>query len=586
MNKRVNYILLFAFCGILYSCFPDKKNISEKNPVVYSKNIERTVISPARIVWLSDSSNVINANLLLNKRNSQADLFNNTFCKLVNRNGKQTSILVDYGKELHGGLQIVTGRWETTSPLNIRVRFGESVSEAMSELGGEKNATNDHAIRDWKLKVPWLGSVEIGNTGFRFVRIDFLDEDAELLIKELNAIFVLRDIPYLGSFKSNDERLNKIWETGAYTVHLNMQEYLWDGIKRDRLVWVGDMYPEVKTILSVFGCNELIPKSLDLIKEKTPLPQWMNGISSYSMWWLLIQYQWYLNSGDWEYLNSQSEYIFGLLEQMEEYIDENGCEKLNGNRFLDWPTSEDETAIHAGLQSMMVMSFTAGNKIATELGKADKAQHYTNIVNKLIMCKPDSASRKAAGALMALSGLEDPVEINEKLLSINQLNDISTFYGYYVLDAMALAGNYDGALNIIRNYWGAMLDLGATTFWEDFDIKWTKNAACIDEMLPEGKTDVHATYGNYCYKGLRHSLCHGWASGPTAWLSEYVLGVKVLEPGCTKVKIEPHLGNLQWVEGNYPTPFGVIKIRHEKRNDGTINSKITAPKGIVWEYND
>ena len=94
----------------------------------------------------------------------------------------------------------------------------------------------------------------------------------------------MRDIPYLGTFKSNDERLNKIWETGAYTVHLNMQEYLWDGIKRDRLVWVGDMHPEVMTILAVFGANEVVPKSLDFIAEITPSNEWMNGISSYSMW--------------------------------------------------------------------------------------------------------------------------------------------------------------------------------------------------------------------------------------------------------------------------------------------------------------
>ena len=52
----------------------------------------------------------------------------------------------------------------------------------------------------------------------------------------------------------------------SYTVHLNMQEYLWDGIKRDRLVWVGDMHPEVMTIHTVFGENEVVRKSLDFAK--------------------------------------------------------------------------------------------------------------------------------------------------------------------------------------------------------------------------------------------------------------------------------------------------------------------------------
>ncbi|MFQ9800205.1 MAG: alpha-L-rhamnosidase C-terminal domain-containing protein [Clostridia bacterium] len=44
-----------------------------------------------------------------------------------------------------------------------------------------------------------------------------------------------------------------------------------------------------------------------------------------------------------------------------------------------------------------------------------------------------------------------------------------------------------------------------------------------------------------------------------------MLGVQILEPGCRKVAIRPQLGDLQWVEGAYPTPYGNIWIRHEKR---------------------
>ena len=181
---------------------------------------------------------------------------------------------------------------------------------------------------------------------------------------------------------------------------------------------------------------------------------------------------------------------------------------------------------------------------------------------------------------MVLSGLEDAQKINKTLLSVNPTEGISTFYGYYVLQARANAGDYQGAMDVIRKYWGGMLDLGTTTFWEDFEMRWLENAGRIDEVTPEGKVDVHAAYGGYCYIGLRHSLCHGWASGPTSWLSQYVLGITILEPGCKKVKIEPHLGDLKWVEGTYPTPLGVIWVRHEKQTDGSIKSDIKAPKGI------
>ena len=106
----------------------------------------------------------------------------------------------------------------------------------MSDIGGKQNATNEHSLRDFIIEVPWLRSVEVGETGFRFLRVDVVEANEDAPIKLIDAAFVYRDIPYLESFESNDKRLNKIWITGAYTVHLNMQNYLWDGIKRDRLV--------------------------------------------------------------------------------------------------------------------------------------------------------------------------------------------------------------------------------------------------------------------------------------------------------------------------------------------------------------
>ena len=65
-----------------------------------------------------------------------------------------------------------------------------------------------------------------------------------------------------------------------------------------------------------------------------------------------------------------------------------------------------------------------------------------------------------------------------------------------------------------------------------------------------------------------------------------MLGVKIVEPGCKAVKIEPNLGGLEWVEGTVPTPYGVIKVRHEKQADGKIKSKIEVPKGVKVVANE
>jgi len=580
-SLSTTYFIFVVFLFTVTVCNGHTKRSGDPVKKENRNVLSRQYLAPAKISWKSDLSNkyIVNSERLLLKGNGQADLVAQDLCLLKGGDKQNTSIILDFGREIQGGIQIVTGMYTNQKPIKVRIIFGESVSEAMSSTSGS-TATNDHAIRDFEILLPWLGKIEVGNSGFRFAKIELLDSDRELKLKEVRAISVLRDIPYLGSFKSNDERLNQIWQTGAYTVQLNMQDYLWDGIKRDRLVWVGDMHPEVMTILSVFGNNEVVPKSLDLIRDITILPEYMNGISSYSMWWVLINYQWYMNNGDLEYLKKNQDYIYNLLNMLEKKIDADGKEILDGTRFLDWPTSPNQEAIHAGLQSMMIMTFDAGVKIANILGNKDKATQFKNTIQLLKKHVPDSNGNKAGGALLALSGLEDAQKINKTLLSVNPTEGISTFYGYYVLQARAFAGDYQGAMEVIRKYWGGMLDLGATTFWEDFDMQWLKNAGRIDEITPEGKVDVHATYGDYCYKGFRHSLCHGWASGPTSWLSEHVLGISILEPGCKKVKIEPHLGDLKWVEGTYPTPLGVIWVRHEKLTDGSIKSEIKAPKGI------
>jgi hypothetical protein len=146
---------------------------------------------------------------------------------------------------------------------------------------------------------------------------------------------------------------------------------------------------------------------------------------------------------------------------------------------------------------------------------------------------------------------------------------------------MAKAGDYEGAMDMIRTFWGAMLDLGATTFWEDFNIDWLReDVAPIDELVPPGKKDIHGDFGAYCYTGFRHSLCHGWASGPTAWLSNHVLGVEVVEPGCKVLRIVPHLGDLDWAEGTFPTPYGEVRISHRKTAGGKVDTSIKAPKSV------
>ena len=605
---KLTVLLVAAITASACTTMPDKKQTSVSESTLYLPNsfgsdtanirkdkMTRIYMAPKQIKWTSSNESVKEPERLLKISTGQADIFGSGMCQLINKDGKNASIILDFGREIHGGLKMVISSCSPAKTPLFRLRFGESLTETCSQLNTKslvetgsreimdlKNntATNDHAVRDMEFTMPYYGQMEIGSTGFRFVRIDLLTPDIVVNLKEVNAIFRYKNIPYLGSFKCDNSRLNDIWETGAYTVHLNMQEYIWDGIKRDRLIWLGDMHPETSTISAVFGDDDSFYSSMDLATQQYPLPNWLNGMSAYSMWYLIIQHDWYMQNGNLDFIKKHKDYITGLVELFDSKIDSEGNDDLGGGRFLDWPSSPNTDGVWSGYRALLVWALKDGAKLCRILGDENHAKQSESIIERLNKNVKDPNNLKQAAALMAVADLIDAEKASKDYLLVGGAKGFSTFYGYYMLEALAKAGHYSEAMDIISQFWGGMLDLGATTFWEDFNMDWTENCGRIDEFVPEGKKDIHGDFGAYCYPGFRHSFCHGWASGPTAWMSHHVLGVEILEPGCKTVRIVPHLGNLKWAEGTYPTPYGLINIRHEAQPDGTVKSAIKAPNGV------
>ena len=548
---------------------------------LHKDKLDRAFIYPQRVVWTSSATAVKGSEVLLEEGNGQVPSPSGRHCRMQNRGDDKASIILDYGRELHGGLKLCL-RWGHRYPSLVRIRFGESVGETCSEpvdtawLMG--HSTNDHAMRDYVMKVPRDGSIEIGNTGFRFVRIDVLEPDGIVAIQEAPAILRYRDIPYVGSFRCSDERLDRIWQTGAYTVHLNMQEYLWDGIKRDRLVWAGDMGTEIRTIAAVFGAHPIVPDSLALVLGQTPRGQWMNGLSSYTLWWIMEVCDWFMFTGDRAWLEKQREILLNQIRLVWDAVAMDGRENLVSGRYLDWPSSENPKAVHAGLQGLMILAMQCASKLFMFLGEDMAARRCRETEQLLRRHVPELSGYKQADALLALSGLRDAGEMAE-MLARGGAAGFSSFLSCFTLGAMARGNRIKEALDCIREYWGGMLKMGATSFWEDFDISWMENAFPIDGMPVPGKKDIHGDFGRACYVMFRHSLCHGWAASPVPFLTEHVAGIRVLEPGFSRVSITPALGDLEWIRCECPTPHGILSVEAERRN-GADMVRVHAPEGV------
>ncbi len=525
-----------------------------------------------------DSKFVINLEEFIGNKSTYRHLFVSPACSIQ----KGGYIIFDFGKEYCGRLHI---RFGVNNDGKIRVRTGESVYEVCAEIG-EKNAGNYHSLRDAVYPIVSWSDFSTTETGFRFARIDLVEGEKV----DLSSVFIENSSNHLtriGQFASNDSRLNEIYEVGARTISLcTREDEIWDGIKRDRVVWIGDFYPELIGSFSLYGNIHHYKKILDMIEDFKG--SWVNCIPSYSAWWLICLCKYYELTGDKEYFLSKLSYVNGIIHEFNKIIEDDGSINFknsdlnmfeNNEFFIDWPTNLTSDS-EIGWRYLVTYALEKTDTVLNVLG-----ENNANIETAVKNLDKYSYPRSTFKQVVALGVIANRID-KDKALEILKNNDscgISAFMSYIIFEALAKLGQTDLILDSIKHYFGAMLDLGATTFWEDFDMEWLKDDPLPITALPgSDKKYIHPDFGKFCYVGLRHSLCHGWSSGFIALFNDYVLGVQIVEPGYRKIKIRPHLCGLTKAEGTIPTVYGEIHIKHELIN-GKIETELKLPEGIIAE---
>jgi hypothetical protein len=266
-------------------------------------------------------------------------------------------------------------------------------------------------------------------------------------------------------------------------------------------------------LTAMYGKLGIIERSLDFIKDQTPLPYWMNNMPMYSMWWIIILADYYERTGARSFVNKQIDYLKGLVKQISDHVDENGELKYSF-LFVDWPTSNQPDEEN-GVRAINIIAMQKAINLLSLYGKdLTLAQ---DVLRRLLLKKMNvKKSKQVAGLKYLAVGLDDS---DKELLTRGGAEGMSTFMSYYILKAVA-SFDKTAAISMMKEYYGAMLNKGATTFFEDFDIKWAENSCRIDELPKDGEKDIHGDFGAYCYKGFRHSLCHGWSAGVIQFIKE------------------------------------------------------------------
>jgi hypothetical protein len=498
----------------------------------------------------------------------------------ITTDAEAPTILLDFGREIAGRI-LVESACDCVATLSIA--YGESEIEAMStgltpgRHGGNYLGTN-------LLEVPARGTARGPKSGFRYVRISFLRGALITAFKSIRVEGIYYPVTYAGHFQSSDPMLNRIWETGAYTAHLCMQDDIWDAIKRDRGRWAGDLDIVGGVISTTFGDSLLIKNTLrHLVPEGAgPAPP-INDIPGYSALWVTSLYSLYLHSGEKDFLAEQHDNLVRILAGMDASVDANGllANTQHAWLFVDWAPNlnADTPETRIGTLLHYIRAYTDAARLFAWLGDAANSAKYEARARQSVAAAqatlrdPATNTYGSTWQLNALGALAIPTPNNAPLWT-NVLSHvkqdsptdqiISPYFNAYVIDAMASLGHRREALDWIRQYWGGMLAEGATSFWEAYDLRWPK-------------TDPHLTLQADNTAGYFVSFAHGWSSGPTAWLAENILGVTPRDPGYDTVDIHPDLLDLAWAYGTVPTPHGLIKVNLDQQR-GII---LDLPRGVT-----
>ncbi|WP_082018647.1 family 78 glycoside hydrolase catalytic domain [Pedobacter kyungheensis] len=472
-----------------------------------------------------------------------------------------TGYVADFGKETFGFIKVhgLKGKGK------LSLYYGESKEEALST---DKCETLDHLKIDLTKKTD---SVMPLSKAFRYV--NFQPENG-VSADSISMLYEYAPVSERGSFKSSDAELNKIYDVAKYTFHLNTREFFIDGIKRDRWVWSGDAYQSYLMNYYSFFDAPTVKRTLLAQRGKDPVTAHINTIMDYSFYWFLGIYDYYKFTGDKKFVQD----IYPRMQSLMTYIDgrknKNGLlEWMPGDWiFIDWAdklSKDGEVSFEQLLYARSLETMALCAKLTNDSENAAKYEEqaktlkakifdiYWNqskhaLVHSRVAGQPTQNVTRYAnmfGIFFDYFTPEQKLAVKEHVLLNDSINKITTPYmRFYELEALCAMGEQSYVLKEMKNYWGGMLKLGATSFWEEYN--------------PDKKGTEHlAMYG----RPFGKSLCHAWGASPIYLLGKYYLGVSPDSPGYETYTIEPNLGGLAWMEGKVPTANGDISVYMNKK---------------------
>ena len=477
--------------------------------------------------------------------------------------------LYDFGREVFGSLKI-KGLKGTAD-----IFYGESREEA---LDTEHCETLDSVSSyDSKFRLE-PDTYRLDSKAFRYA---FIETDIDTCYDDVAVDIEMApfDAEHSGSFHCSDEELNSIWRVSARTLELTTQEFFMDGIKRDRWVWSGDAIQSYLMNYYLHFDTDCVKRTIRQLRGKDPVTAHVNTIMDYTFYWFISIKQYYDYTGDLDFVREMWPRMLTLMDYVLSRTNTDGMAEGRPDDwiFVDWvdfPMHKrgalcfEQLLLLKALETMAFFAAIFSRSTAINatpsvscplcsdsvavLRAKIKSTFWSDTHHAYLHALEDGKLNpqvtKFPNMFAILYGLATPEEqrlITQHVMLNPDVPPITTPYmRFYELEALCLMGLHNRVLKEMKDYWGGMLRLGATSFWEKYNPQ-------------EQGTQHLAMYGRPYGK----SLCHAWGASPLYILGKYFLGVRPTKAGYEEYEVQPMLGGLQWMEGEVPTPFGKISVK-------------------------
>jgi len=478
-----------------------------------------------------------------------------------------------------------------------------SYAEALFDANGQKG--NRDAIDGKKL----LGYTDVflpdGGTNrlfrplwfrtYRYIRIDIQTADEPLTINDLYGMFTAYPLVEKATFASSDSSLKQIWNVGWRTARLCANETYFDCPYYEQLQYVGDTRIQALISLYVSGDDRLVRKAIKLFNDsrfsegltRSRYPSYLPQIiPPYSLFWVDMVNDYRMLRDDPEFVRSNLWGIENVMHWFEQRIDRKTglLGKVEYWNFVDWAKEwvwSSETQMGGvpaggfqGQSAMLSLQFAYSAQHAAKIFKQFNdtclAQKYQMLADNLVKAVKENCWDESKGyfsdtpekkefsmhtnIFAVLTGAVD--KHNAKNFVRRMMNDTSLiqptmYFRFYLTQAMKKVGLADEYLNTL-GLWRDMLTKGLTTFAEKPDPT--------------------------------RSDCHAWSASPDYDLLATVAGIEPSSPGFKTVKIEPALGPLQFIKGQFPHPEGMIEFDLKRKGKDGITGRITLPANLTGVF--